>query len=704
MKRFIFNLKVLLLVLFLPIVLWAQNQKNQIENPFEKDSIQLAQLMIDIESATDSLVWQKNIDQYIALTNQLKNSKLKSIQQKGKDLALKVDYFTCKGLYQDNQPERRKNCLIALLQRYEKNDLPTWTNDMYSEISRAYQFTKDFYHAELYLNKAINWVSKTNNVKKLKDYYIQYSFLKKELFQYEKSLDWLLKAEKLIGKNKTYEDVDVYFSLGNLYFDLEKTNQAITYYEKADKILKEENFDINNKLEILIGLARAYNELKNYTQAEKYINQAKKLLPKEESLYKALVYNNSGIIALSQKQLEKAIAEYEVSLKTFEFFKSDYGVVNTLISLGHTYIMVDSLRSKSSLDSKKLNINTIQLKKAEQYLLDAKAIAGRINEPKVTQAVYNNLRKLYKTKGDYKNAYNCYAEELIMKDSINNQKSIIKFNEQAIKFEYQKQKELDSIQNANEKQLILAKVEKTKVEKRLLWLGIFTLLLLAGMGFARYKYLRNKNELAIQKQQNLIEKQQKAVIETELELLRAQINPHFLFNVINTIYFKIDKKNNDAREALLGFSEILRYQLYECNVDKVPVEKEIQYIKEYIQLQLLRKPDNTVCNLSIAPSVENFMITPLLLIPFIENAFKYLSNHKDQPNIITINLTKQNNSFTFDIENDYQEVVSTVELKNSGIGINNVKRRLELLYPNQHQLEISQNGQQYQVKLTLQLT
>lgn len=704
MKRFIFNLKVLLLVLFLPIVLWAQNQKNQIENPFEKDSILLAQLMIDIESATDSVVWQKNIDQYIALTNQLKNSKLKSIQQKGKDLALKVDYFTCKGLYQDNQPERRKDCLIALLQRYEKNDLPTWTNDIYSEISRAYQFTKDFYHAELYLNKAINWVSKTNNVEKLKDYYIQYSFLKKELFQYEKSLDWLLKAEKLIGKNKTYEDVDVYFSLGNLYFDLEKTNQAITYYEKADKILKEENFDINNKLEILIGLARAYNELKNYTQAEKYINQAKKLLPKEESLYKALVYNNSGIIALSQKQLEKAIAEYEVSLKTFEFFKSDYGVVNTLISLGHTYIMVDSLRSKSSLDSKQLNINTIQLKKAEQYLLDAKAIAGRINEPKVTQAVYNNLRKLYKTKGDYKNAYNCYAEELIMKDSINNQKSIIKFNEQTIKFEYQKQKELDSIQNANEKQLILAKIEKTKVEKRLLWLGIFTLLLLAGMGFARYKYLRNKNELAIQKQQNLIEKQQKAVIETELELLRAQINPHFLFNVINTIYFKIDKKNNDAREALLGFSEILRYQLYECNVDKVPVEKEIQYIKEYIQLQLLRKPDNTICNLSIAPSVENFMITPLLLIPFIENAFKYLSNHKDQPNNITINLTKQNNSFIFDIDNDYQEVASTVELKNSGIGINNVKRRLELLYPNQHQLEISQNGQQYQVKLTLQLT
>ncbi|MES1221224.1 MAG: histidine kinase, partial [Bacteroidota bacterium] len=114
--------------------------------------------------------------------------------------------------------------------------------------------------------------------------------------------------------------------------------------------------------------------------------------------------------------------------------------------------------------------------------------------------------------------------------------------------------------------------------------------------------------------------------ETELNFLKSQINPHFLFNSLNSVYFLIDKTNPEARNALHKFSEMLRYQLYECNGDRIPVEKEISYLKDYVDLQKLRGDENCVVNFSHASDVNGFMIEPLLLIPFVENSFKHLSH------------------------------------------------------------------------------
>jgi two-component system, LytTR family, sensor kinase len=199
-------------------------------------------------------------------------------------------------------------------------------------------------------------------------------------------------------------------------------------------------------------------------------------------------------------------------------------------------------------------------------------------------------------------------------------------------------------------------------------------------------------------QQELIRKMEVEKLNTELEYLRAQINPHFLFNSINTIYFQIDKQNNAARETLNKFSDMLRYQLYECNADKIEIEKEIKYLDSYVNLQGLRMGGNYKIEFG-AENLSHFTIPPLLLIPFVENAFKHVSNFAKRDNEISIYLTKEENEFKFSVINTID--ATTPESENGGIGLKNVKRRLELLYGNRYRLDIQKSSETFSVILEL---
>jgi len=197
---------------------------------------------------------------------------------------------------------------------------------------------------------------------------------------------------------------------------------------------------------------------------------------------------------------------------------------------------------------------------------------------------------------------------------------------------------------------------------------------------------------------------QKENAQTELSFLKAQINPHFLFNSINSIFAHIDKKNIDARNMVLKFSDMLRYQLYECNIDKISFEKEFSYMNNFIELQRLRKEENLAVTIETKGEMQGFEIAPLLLIPFIENAFKYVSNHEDKKNILKIKLIKDLNFFCFYCMNTKDKIVSRSISKEKGIGINNVKRRLELIYPNKYDLKITDNELTYEVNLKIEMS
>jgi two-component system, LytTR family, sensor kinase len=191
--------------------------------------------------------------------------------------------------------------------------------------------------------------------------------------------------------------------------------------------------------------------------------------------------------------------------------------------------------------------------------------------------------------------------------------------------------------------------------------------------------------------------------ETELNFLKSQINPHFLFNSLNSVYFLIDKDNVEARRALLKFSDMLRYQLYEIKGEKIAIEKEIGYLKDYIGLQQLRN-DNCLVQFNVEEGMNSFFIEPLLLIPFVENSFKHLSHFANgKKNEIQIDLSKKNDEMKFKIRNNTEGKQVHEFSNDGGIGLNNVKRRLELLYPQKHELNISEAEGWFDVQLKIKM-
>jgi sensor histidine kinase YesM len=200
--------------------------------------------------------------------------------------------------------------------------------------------------------------------------------------------------------------------------------------------------------------------------------------------------------------------------------------------------------------------------------------------------------------------------------------------------------------------------------------------------------------------------------ETEITFLKSQMNPHFLFNALNSVYFLIDKNNTGAREALHKFSDMMRYQLYEVKDEKIAIEKEIEYLKDYIDVQSLRRENSSV-KINIDPGVKGFFIEPLLLIPFIENSFKHLSHFSNarlndkvrqgRSNEIVMQLAKQNGEMIFAIKNTTEGKDNNSLMPGGGIGLSNVKRRLELLYPQKYELSIQQTDGYFDVQLKLKI-
>lgn len=204
------------------------------------------------------------------------------------------------------------------------------------------------------------------------------------------------------------------------------------------------------------------------------------------------------------------------------------------------------------------------------------------------------------------------------------------------------------------------------------------------------------------KENVLLKEKQAENLKTELSFLRSQISPHFLFNVLNNIVALVRLKSDELEPTVLKLSSILQYMLYETDEENVSLSKEVEYLNSYIDLQKQRfgKKLNTQISFNIE---ENWSrIEPMLLIPFIENAFKHGFSNIQNPEII-ITLTLKNNVLVFSVKNKFNENSEEIKDKTSGIGLANVKRRLELMYGVKHQLSINKLNGWFAVSLKLNL-
>lgn len=192
-------------------------------------------------------------------------------------------------------------------------------------------------------------------------------------------------------------------------------------------------------------------------------------------------------------------------------------------------------------------------------------------------------------------------------------------------------------------------------------------------------------------------------MQTELNFLKSQINPHFLFNTLNSLYALTLKKSDEAPEVVIKLSEMMRYMLYECNEPEVPVSKEVNYIRNYLDLERLRHKDLDI-KFDVEGDMGDLKVAPLIFIAFIENAFKHGASNHISAGFVHIHVYLDGGELNLYVENSKPEKQPTQEHRRSGgIGLVNVRRRLEILYKNNYNLEVHDKPNTYGVNLWMKI-
>jgi tetratricopeptide (TPR) repeat protein len=497
--------------------------------------------------------------------------------------------------------------------------------------------------------------------------------------EYEKALENILIALKYREEaGDKMMIANSYNSIGLVYQYLNRYEKALDYYLKA---LKNEE-ELNDKVGIATScgnIGSVYYSLKDLVRSREYDLRALKLFEEvhDESNVAAL-WNNIGLIYSEEGQYKTSL---EYLLKARDYLE----VLNEKKSLSGCY--------------KSIGINYVKLgeyKAAAENLLKAERISKETGQKDDLKEALLNLSEVYSQTGKYQLAFEKLKQFNSLKDSlfsVENSKSIAemegKYNTE------KKEKEILKLNTEREKKEAQAIADKKQRQIIYISLSIF-LSLAALLSFVIFRNYR-------QKQKARIEAIEKEKIKADLSLLKNQISPHVMFNSLNTIYFQMDEDKENSKEMILQFADLLRYQLYECNVEFTDVANEISYMSKFVEIQRLRKSSRCKIDFKVGENVKNFVIAPLLMIPLVENAFKYVTNDKDFENYISIALSKEGNKIEFSTENTaYEsEEPENKKIHKGGIGLTNLKERLALIYPNKHELKIERENNIFKTKLVI---
>jgi len=188
-------------------------------------------------------------------------------------------------------------------------------------------------------------------------------------------------------------------------------------------------------------------------------------------------------------------------------------------------------------------------------------------------------------------------------------------------------------------------------------------------------------------------------LQAELKFLKTQIHPHFLFNTLNNLYALTLKKSEKAPEMVLKLSELINYMLYECKSDEVPLSKEIKFIRNYVDIEKMRYGDKLDVDIRVTGELHDRTIAPLILLPFVENCFKHGASETLAQSWVKITVDSHSDHLVIKVENSKSG--KNGENRNQGIGIQNVKRRLDLLYPGNHELKLINGEETFLVVLSI---
>lgn len=222
------------------------------------------------------------------------------------------------------------------------------------------------------------------------------------------------------------------------------------------------------------------------------------------------------------------------------------------------------------------------------------------------------------------------------------------------------------------------------------YLNAFLVMLLVNFGFCGLRFYEINLTL------------QKELIESKLDMLQGQITPHFMFNVLNHIHVLMGSNVDLASSLLVKYSEILRYQLYNAKMESIPLSQEVDFLTNFIDIEVIRWEDNLNVNCSWKIEDKNTRIAPLLLITFVENAFKHVPRDDFEKGVVDIDFCQAGNSVRLEIENSKSTIVGKKK-EDSGLGLINTRKRLDILYPDKYELSIKETERTYRVELTLRV-
>lgn len=482
---------------------------------------------------------------------------------------------------------------------------------------------------------------------------------KRAFVYFNEALALYVKLNDDYGKAMAYQNMANIFAMSGNFVESDK------FYDKAaDVFLQKKQFE--NYATVLSNKAYVESKLGNH--------EASKELLLHALTVRLTNIKDPGHLVVRHFNLALAYAELNHWDSSFFYLEKGKNVSDSL-GIGDEY---EGIYYEDAAYCYKLKGD---ISKAIDYYKKALHIKTGIAN---YASLYHNIGFAYLEDKQYDSAF--WYKELSARLADSIYKSELK---QHIAFE-NKRVELLEKDYTNEIQSSLQKQSLHELRNRNYLFAIIIILLVALMALL-FMYFR-QYKIKIKKEH----------LQSELDFLKAQLNPHFLFNSINNIYVLLDENKDKASEILLKFSSLMRYQLYECNVSMIQLSKELQFLENYIAFEKLRYADKiqVQCHFDHA-GADQLLIAPLLLQPFIENAFKHIPKSRHEQSQIIISGRIVDNALVFEVTNTVN--VNQVSTLPGGIGLGNVRKRLELLYPNKHELHTGIHGNLFQITLNVTL-
>lgn len=488
-----------------------------------------------------------------------------------------------------------------------------------------------------------------------------------------KALEFYHFALETIGDNKELETFKwgILGNIATIYYEQEEYRKALINF---NKILRE-----NNKMELscLANIANIYGALKmNDSSIFFYKRALNHPQLKGNFVYEANLLSNISLIYQQIGNSDEALKTIEKSLKLIDSFNIEF------------------VRPTAYANASMVYLSHKKYDKAQQYALSALEYSEHSGNVFMQKSAWGTLADLFEEKSEYELAINALKKHNILKDSLNNQNRRVEINRKQMEFDFDKKRTLADVE-----------LKRQKILKKSSIIAGSGLLLLSFIGFVMYK--RKKEAISKQKEAEF----KTLVIETELKALRAQLNPHFIFNSLNSIGDYFERHNNaEAQEYLAQFSKLMRLVLEYSEQSKISLSEDLSFVELYLSIETKRLPGKFNYAINIAKDLEpeNIIVPPLFIQPFIENSIwhAFKSNHKQGH--ISVEIKKENNLLLCVVEDDGNgRNPSTLSKKSFGIAI--TESRLNILShnaPAKGSIEIidkpNNNGIRVEVRLPLE--